>query len=55
LEVFWGKKGKGLSLSWGSPFGGLPHIIEKGCRICIPLVQLVPKTRNLSGLKIAVN
>jgi hypothetical protein len=44
LKIFWGEKREWLSLSRAGPLCGLPHVIEKGSRICIPLVYLVPKT-----------
>jgi hypothetical protein len=38
LKIFWGEKREWFSLLRGSSLCGLPHVIEKGSRICIPLV-----------------
>ena len=55
LQIFWGEKGKGLSLSGRSPFCRLSQVIEKSRRVCVARINLVPDARELPGVEIAGN
>lgn len=55
LEIFRSEEREGFTKSRRSPLCGLSQVKEKGRRVCITGVYLVPKARNFTGLEIACN
>jgi len=52
VQIFWGKKGKGFSLSRYGSFSRMSQVIEKGCGICVFLIDLIPEARELVDIEV---